>query len=66
MANKAAMGVHMKTTKPTEAGLWNYWLVRDNADNPIELVRSNQHFHLVVAGEGKGITQHKGSQYFTK
>ena len=56
----------MKTTKPTEAGLWNYWLVRDNADNPIELVRSNQNFHLVVAGEGKGITQHKGSQYFTK
>ena len=66
MANKAAMGVHMTTTKTTELALWNYWLVRDNADNPIELVRSNQKFHLVVAGEGKGITQHKGSQYFTK
>ena len=53
MANKAAMGVHMKITKPTEAGLWNYWLVRDNADNPIELVRSNQNFHLVSLEKAK-------------
>tara|TARA_B110000503_G_scaffold88693_1_gene134488 strand:- start:342 stop:821 length:480 start_codon:yes stop_codon:yes gene_type:complete len=66
MANKAAMGVHMTTTKPIKVGLWNYWLIRDNKDNPIELVRTNHRCNLVVAGEGKGITQHKGSQYFTK
>ena len=56
----------MTTTKPIKVGLWNYWLIRDNKDNPIELVRTNHRCNLVVAGEGKGITQHKGSQYFTK
>ena len=45
---------------------WQYWLVRDNRDNPIELVRTNHRCNLVVAGEAKGISQHKGSQYFTK
>ena len=44
---------------------WQYWLIRDNKDNPIELVRSCPNSNLVVAGEAKGITQHKRSQYFT-
>lgn len=44
---------------------WHYWLIRDQRDNPIELVRANTDCHLVIAGEGKGMTQHKHSQYFT-
>ena len=57
----------MHTSKQSNHSVsnWQYWLVRDNKDNPIELVRTNRGSNLVVAGEAKGITQHKHSQYFT-
>lgn len=44
---------------------WEYWLIRDNADTPIELVRARPGAHVVIAGEGKGTNQHKRSRHFS-
>ena len=45
---------------------WQYWLVRDQNDNPVELVRCNPVASIAIAGEGVGTTQHKSSNFFTK
>tara|TARA_B110000503_G_scaffold118862_1_gene180155 strand:- start:18 stop:458 length:441 start_codon:yes stop_codon:yes gene_type:complete len=52
--------------KDTKESLWEYWLIRNNSDQPIELVRSNPRGNVVIVGEDRGITQHKRSHYFTK
>lgn len=44
---------------------WQYWLVRDQDDNPVELVRCNPVASIAIAGEGVGTTQHKSTKYFT-
>ena len=49
-----------------DTNLWEYWLIRNNSDSPIELVRSNPRGNVVIAGEDRGVTQHKRSHYFTK
>lgn len=44
---------------------WDYWLIRNEQDVAIEVVRARPSYHVVIAGEGKGKTQHKRSSYFT-
>lgn len=43
---------------------WQYWLIRDSGDTPIELVRAEPGTHVVIAGEGTRKTQHKRSRFF--
>ena len=42
---------------------WCYWLIRDNNQTPLELVRANDRSHTVVAGEGA--SRHRRSEYFS-
>jgi hypothetical protein len=45
---------------------WRYYIVRDEQDTPIQLVRVGTSSNLIVVGKGSRVGEHRPSQFFTK